>query len=238
MNKWGRWYLPLCIFTIINYLVWRKSVQVNKAGPIGGEDDDCVKDPSCGADCQVCCQLPYNKDTGKLVVHHYFTGWGLWTRGLTLSTWSSVRNGEENSGWNSILPPDVQTDGEVLQDQGLQLGEDGLEDFLLEFFFSELIVVISAYFEFMSNLSNSLKTKTRSETSSCECAFASRESSELYWHMRMLKCDMSDWLSDEPPKMLKLLFATKNLRRTIFRLWMRLSMRWASTRTLRDLVVQ
>ena len=105
-------------------------------------------------------------------------------------------------------------------------------------FFAELIVVISAYFEFMSNLSNSLKTKTRSETSSCECAFASRESSELYWHMRMLKCDMSDWLSDEPPKMLKLLFATKNLRRTIFRLWMRLSMRWASTRTLRDLVVQ
>ena len=86
MNKWGRWYLPLCIFTIINYLVWRKSVQVNKAGPIGGEDDDCVKDPSCGADCQVCCQLPYNKDTGKLEVHHYFTGWGLWTKGLTLST--------------------------------------------------------------------------------------------------------------------------------------------------------
>ena len=150
----------------------------------------------------------------------------------------SVRNGEENSGWNSIIPPDVQTDGEVLQDQGLQLGEDGLEDFLLEFFFSELIVVISAYFEFMSNLSNSLKTKTRSETSRCECACASRESSELYWHMRMLKCDMSDWLSDEPPKMLKLLFATKNLRRTIFRLWMRLSIRWASTRTLRDLVVQ
>ena len=28
--------------------------------------------------CQVCCQLPYNKDTGKLEVHHFFTGRGLW----------------------------------------------------------------------------------------------------------------------------------------------------------------
>ena len=38
-----------------------------------------MEDPSCGADCRVCCQLPYNKDTGKLEVHHYFTGRGLWT---------------------------------------------------------------------------------------------------------------------------------------------------------------
>ena len=38
----------------------------------------CESDQSCSPDCQVCCQLPYNKETGKLEVHHYFTGRGLW----------------------------------------------------------------------------------------------------------------------------------------------------------------
>ena len=35
-------------------------------------------------------------------------------------------------------------------------------------------------------------------------------SENLYLRMHMLKCDMSEWLSDEPPEMLELLFATKN----------------------------
>ena len=42
---------------------------------------DCAQDPACGPDCQVCCELPYNKDSGKLEVHHYFTGRGLWNAG-------------------------------------------------------------------------------------------------------------------------------------------------------------
>ena len=44
-------------------------------------------------------------------------------------------------------------------------------------------------------------------------------SENLYLRMHMLKCDMSEWLSewvsdglsDEPPEMLELLFATKHI---------------------------
>ena len=36
-----------------------------------------------------------------------------------------------------------------------------------------------------------------------------RLSGNLYLYMPMLKCDVSKWLSDEPPDMLEVLFATK-----------------------------
>ena len=43
-----------------------------------------------------------------------------------------------------------------------------------------------------------------------------RMSENLFFRMRMLKCDVSEWLSDEPPKMLELLFATKNVLKLIW----------------------
>ena len=43
--------------------------------------EECGQDPNCGPGCDVCCQLPYNKDTGKLEVHHYLTGRDLWNEG-------------------------------------------------------------------------------------------------------------------------------------------------------------
>ena len=43
-------------------------------GPCDHRDDD----PACPRDCEVCCQLPYNKDTGVLEVHHYLAKTGLW----------------------------------------------------------------------------------------------------------------------------------------------------------------
>ena len=39
---------------------------------------DCAEDPACGPDCRVCCELPYNKESDKLEVHHLNTGTGLW----------------------------------------------------------------------------------------------------------------------------------------------------------------
>ena len=198
MNKWGRWYLPLCIFTIINYLVWRKSVQVNSKPwssvtwiwwyiilrsweapshlmwqhiQIGIEvrtshnsmlhaqtTSECKQDPLVEKMTTV-SRIPPVVLTARFAASSPTTrtlaSWWSTTTSLAgnsgqevwlspplclqhhhlLHEAVSVRNGEENSGWNSIIPPDVQTDGEVLQDQGLQLGEDGLEDFLLEFFF-------------------------------------------------------------------------------------------------------
>ena len=35
-------------------------------------------------------------------------------------------------------------------------------------------------------------------------------SENLYLRMWMLKCDLPQWLSDKPPEMLELLYATKN----------------------------
>ena len=69
------------------------------------------------------------------------------------------------------------------------------------------LVLISGSGESVSSKSwmNSNQMKQVLKTSSCECTYASRENSESYWHMRMLKCDVSDWAS-----MLELLYATKN----------------------------
>ena len=52
-------------------------------------------DPCGLSDCQVCNQLPYNINTGQLVVHHLFTGRGLWNEGerlknLNLAPGSSI----------------------------------------------------------------------------------------------------------------------------------------------------
>ena len=41
-----------------------------------------------------------------------------------------------------------------------------------------------------------LHKKQGLKTSSCECASASREDSESYWCMCMLKCDVTQWLSE------------------------------------------
>ena len=60
------------------------------------KSQDCKNDPACSKNCPICCELPVNIQTGqirsiylldtklreniagKLEVHHYLTGQGLW----------------------------------------------------------------------------------------------------------------------------------------------------------------
>eukprot|EP00090_Calanus_glacialis_P037903 TRINITY_DN6584_c0_g1_i1.p1 TRINITY_DN6584_c0_g1~~TRINITY_DN6584_c0_g1_i1.p1 ORF type:complete len:306 (+),score=88.52 TRINITY_DN6584_c0_g1_i1:173-1090(+) len=34
--------------------------------------------PSCPSDCDVCCNMPYNSQTGQMAVHHWIAATGLW----------------------------------------------------------------------------------------------------------------------------------------------------------------
>ena len=202
MNKWGSRYLPLCIFTIINFLVWRKSVEVKidvlyqdlcdlfsilrsweapphlqwkhiqkwskvmtyhsshsillrlknmskcKQDPLVEKMTTVSRIPPVVLTARSAASSPTTRTLASwrstntslqyslhLSACNTIIYYGATQTGLTGSTsWSSVRNGEENSGWNSIIPPDVQTDGEVLQDQAFSWERMDWRTFCWNFF--------------------------------------------------------------------------------------------------------
>ena len=221
MNKWGRWYLPLCIFTIINFLVWRKSVEVNSK-PWSSVSRiwwyiilRSWEAPShlMWQHIQIWRKVRTSHHSMLLRPHrnvnrtHWWRRWRL-CGGSLLWCWLSgllsapLQQGHWQAGGPPLLHWPVTLDkrfdslhlsacntiiyfmkqcpqwwGKFRMElnnspgcpdwrrstarSGPSAGRGWIGGLFAGIFFAELIVVISAYFEFMSNLSNSLKTKTR-----------------------------------------------------------------------------
>ena len=99
INSRSRYNFSFQVSILFNQSNSRQSKFSGQCGP-----HQCPEDPACGPDCQVCCQLPYNKNTGQLEVHHLFTGRGLWNEE------ERFRNLNLAPG-TTILYPGANTDG-------------------------------------------------------------------------------------------------------------------------------